>query len=405
MSVKKLWIISEIYYPVKTSTGYYVTEIAEYLAKKGIDVHVICTGATYNEGECSTLLKEETHKGVKIHRVIIANIDKNNFFKRCLRLFLSSFCIFFKILSSVKRGDDLLVVTNPAFLILMMPYVAWQKKIDYTILVHDIFPENLVAIKKLSSSSFAYKLLKRIFDKAYSKACLCISLGRDMNEILASKIHTDTAILQIPIWSENEDVYPLDKNETALCNELSLKEKFIFQFAGNLGHAQGIDNLLDAVRMIDNRNIHFLFIGGGARSSEIASFIRNNENGNVSLIGFQDRSRQNDFLNSCDVGIVTLSDGMYGLGVPSKSYNIMAAGKPILYVGDARSEIALCIDEFHLGWVVEPNNPCALKNMIELIYSNRNNLSSIRDNARTVAEGPFAKKNILERYFKLYAIC
>lgn len=52
---------------------------------------------------------------------------------------------------------------------------------------------------------------------------------------------------------------------------------------------------------------------------------------------FQDRSQQNDFLNACDIGIVTLNDGMYGLGVPSKSYNIWAAGKPILYIGDDNS--------------------------------------------------------------------
>ena len=51
MPPKRLWIISEIYYPVKTSTGYYVTEIAEYLAAKGIEVHVICTTSTYNTGK------------------------------------------------------------------------------------------------------------------------------------------------------------------------------------------------------------------------------------------------------------------------------------------------------------------------------------------------------------------
>lgn len=66
----------------------------------------------------------------------------------------------------------------------MMPLVAWIKGVSYKILVHDIFPENLVAIKRLSSSSFIYKSLKRVFDAAYSKAVLCISIGRDMSEVL-----------------------------------------------------------------------------------------------------------------------------------------------------------------------------------------------------------------------------
>ena len=79
----------------------------------------------------------------------------------------------------------------------------------------------------------------------------------------------------------------------------------------------------------------------------------------------------------------------------------MAAGKPILYIGDDNSEIALCIKEFTLGWIVAPNDPHALKNMIEFIYDNKNNLSSIRNNARTVSDTIFAKDQILERYYTL----
>ncbi|MFR1081867.1 MAG: glycosyltransferase family 4 protein [Bacteroides cellulosilyticus] len=205
----------------------------------------------------------------------------------------------------------------------------------------------------------------------------------------------------IPIWAENRAIYPLDKRDTNLYEKLKLEGKFVFQFAGNLGHAQGIDNLLAAIEKIDVEDIHFLFIGGGAKFDEISSFISHRGQKNVSLLGFQDRSQQNDFLNACDIGIVTLNDGMYGLGVPSKSYNIWAAGKPILYIGDDNSEIALCIKEFTLGWIVSPNDPHALKNMIEFIYDNRNNLSSIRNNARTVSDTIFAKDQILERYYTL----
>ena len=402
MHSKRIWIVSEIYYPVKTSTGYYMTEIAEYLAYRGLDVHVICTNSTYNEGESESITKEEVYKGVHVHRVSTVSIDKNNFLKRILRLSVSSCCLFFRILSSVHNGDRILVVTNPAFLLLIMPFIAWWKKITYTVLVHDIFPENLVAIKKISSLSPVYKCLKFFFDRAYSKSECCISIGRDMSEVLCNKLHMGSNIQLIPIWSQNEEIFPRDKRETSLCKNLLLEDKFVFQFAGNLGHAQGIDNLLEAIDMIDNENIHFLFIGGGAKTSEISSFIKTKCHKNISLVGFQDRSQQDDFLNSCDVGIVTLNDGMFGLGVPSKSYNIMAAGKPILYIGDTNSEIALCIKEYTMGWVVEPNNPYALKNMMEYIYKNRNNLDSIRNNARTTADTVFARTKILEKYYSLF---
>ena len=153
--------------------------------------------------------------------------------------------------------------------------------------------------------------------------------------------------------------------------------------------------------MVENDNIHFLFIGDGAKSNEIVSYIKAGTHKNVSLLGFQDRANQNDFLNACDIGIVTLSDGMFGLGVPSKSYNIMAAGKPILYIGDRNSEIALCIGEYSLGWVVEPDNPKELAKMMEHIFFCKNSLSAIQNNTRMAADTIFAKKRILEEYYKL----
>lgn len=397
---KKVWVISEYYYPIVTSTGYYMTEIAESLAKKELDIHVICTSAKYNETNDYRLNKNEIHNGVTIHRVLVGSIDKNNFVKRTFRLLISSIQLFIKILANVNKKDEVFVVTNPAFLLLFMPIIKSLKKVKYKLLVHDIFPENLSAIGQISSSSLTYKFLKKLFDKAYSKADVCISIGRDMTEIIKRKVENRSLITLIPNWADNKDVFPLSKTDTSTCMALNKENKFIFQFAGNLGHAQGLDNILEAISLIDNSNIHFLFIGGGAKYEIIKEFSNNRDN--VSLLGFQDRSKQSDFLNACDVAIVTLSDGMYGLGVPSKSYNIMAAGKPILMVGEENSEIALCIKEYNLGWIIEPNNPIALKDTFIQIYNDRNNLSTIQHNARQTAETVFAKDIILNKYYQLF---
>ena len=395
---KRLWIVSEFYYPVVTSTGFYMTEISEYLVSKGMDIHVICTGAKYNEIENYHPKKFEIHNGVHIHRVLMAEINKNNFVKRAFRLFLSSIFLAFKILKNVKRGEELLVVTNPAFLLALTPVISFFQGIHYELLVHDIFPESLVAIKKINIFSLGYKILKMIFDKSYVNADLCISIGRDMTEVIKRKTKGKTKVELIPNWADNKEVFPLRKEDTRLYNQLEISG-FIFQFAGNLGYAQGLDNILSAISLVENKNISFLFIGGGAKAEVIKAFGEQKEN--VIYIGFQERSMQKDFLNTCDVAIVTLSDGMYGLGVPSKSYNIMAAGKPILYIGDEKSEIALCIKEYNIGWLVKPDDPYSLKNMIEYIYQNKDSLISIQNNARLVADTVFAKERILNRYYAL----
>lgn len=399
----KVWIVSELYYPIKTSTGYYMTTIAESLAEKNVIVNVITTNATYNIGESPSSIKDEILNGVNVHRILVNDIDKDNSLKRSYRMINLSVRLFFRLLINVKKNDRVLLVTNPAFLILFMPLIKWVKNITYYVLVHDIFPENLHATGKLKSSSLIYKMMKCFFDKAYSKAFKCISIGRDMNKVLFDKMKFNENIELIPSWSEIDNVYPIDKNETNILKEnVALENKFIFQFAGNLGNAQGIDNLLEAIELCEDEHIHFLFIGGGAKYETIARFAK--VHSNVTLLGFRDRSEQNDFLNACDVSIITLADGMLGLGVPSKFYNIIASGKPILNISDKTSEVAMCVDEYGIGWNVQPNCPRMLADTFELIFqtSKVGSLDDKSQKAREVAEKCFAKHVILEKYYQLF---
>jgi len=394
---KKIWIITELYYPTLNSTGYYMTEIAEYLAKNNQDVNVLCSNLTYNTNLVTTI-KNEVRNKVRINRVLLKQIDKNNFIFRILRLTNASIKLFIKSLLLISRKDRVLIVTNPAFLILLMPMLKLIKGIKYDLLVHDIFPENLVAIKKMKSSSLIYKLIKFLFDFSYSKAENCIVIGRDMEKIVKEKIGDKSNITLIPNWAEVDKIFPVNKNDTNMINLLNLQGKFIFQFAGNLGHAQGLKNILDAISLIKNEDLHFLFIGSGAMESEIKLAAKNSLLKNISLIGFQDRSNQNDFLNACDVALITLSDGMLGLGVPSKAYNIMAAGKPILIIADNASEISMCVKEYNLGWIVEPNNPKLLSDTFEMIYKDFSSGKVNIENSRIVAEKYFAKDIILSQY-------
>lgn len=397
--MKKLWIVTEYYYPMVTTTGFYMTEIAEKLAKEGLDVNVICTNARYYDSEIFDYEREELHKGVKIYRIKVDVIDKNSFVKRTWRMLYTSVLIGSEILRRVKQNDKVLLVTNPAFIVAVMPILCLLKKIRYDILVHDIFPENLVAIGKLRKKSFIDRILTWWFNIGYNKSSRCISIGRDMSDILMQKISYLHPIELITNWADTTDVYPINKYLTNLYNKYYNKQ-FVFQFAGNLGYAQGLDNLLDAISLFREENVSFCFVGTGAKAGAIEKFSK--KNSNVVYAGFQERSSQNDFLNACDVSIVTLSEGMYGLGVPSKSYNIMAAGKPILFIGNPNSEIALCIQEHNIGWVVEPNNPKALRDKFEEIYLMRNLLHSWSKRIRDVAVNEYSKEVVLEKYNRLY---
>ena len=78
----------------------------------------------------------------------------------------------------------------------------------------------------------------------------------------------------------------------------------------------------------------------------------------------------------------------------------MATGRPILYIGEEDSEVAINVKKYDIGWVVRPNDPVALKNQIEVIVKERDQLSNKRKKAREVAEKVFGKNVVLEQYYQ-----
>jgi glycosyltransferase involved in cell wall biosynthesis len=178
-----------------------------------------------------------------------------------------------------------------------------------------------------------------------------------------------------------------------------LRDKIVFQYAGNIGRCQGLEELIDVIALCSNPSLHFVFIGEGALKNTLINKTETLNLRNVSFLNSFSRSQQNLFLNACDVAIVSLYDAMLGLGVPSKSYNIMAAGKPILYLGNKNGEIGLVVEEENIGWQFESSQSHEI-----LSFFNHFDKSSIGErgvNARISAELRFAKNHILSKYEQL----
>jgi len=93
-----------------------------------------------------------------------------------------------------------------------------------------------------------------------------------------------------------------------------------------------------------------------------------------------------NFLNACDIALVSLVNGMKGISVPSRIYNILAAGKPIIAITEPSTELALVVEEENIGWIVPPHNPEALVKVIREAYVNKDQLAPMGMRARIAAE-------------------
>lgn len=344
--MKKIFLVSEYILPNQNTTGYLFHKLHENLKKQ--------------YGERLQLIVKEDPDHLIENAILITdvNLNKKQLVQRLIFELIVSFKFLLKLILNVKNNDVVFSGTNPSLLLPVIYFAQKIKKFKWILLIHDVFPENLIAAKILKKNNIFYRSLKYFFDKFYSSADIRIVIGKDMKALVDNKVRTNDSII-IQNWIDHHDIDVHPKIENPIIQQLGWQnDQPIFQFFGNIGRVQGIHNILEAFKLIEkNLRPKILFIGGGVYENELRAELERIKDPNIQYIGSIDQSQKSQGLNAGDIAIVTLADGMLGLGVPSKAYFSMAADKPILAIMEEDSEVARMIQKYEIGWVVAPGNP------------------------------------------------
>ena len=203
----------------------------------------------------------------------------------------------------------------------------------------------------------------------------------------------------IPNWAELEQVEPMPRAENKLLKELNLEDKFVFLYAGNMGYPNDLESFIwCAEKLVEDERFQFIFLGTGVKRGWLEREAAEKRLKNVTIRAPRPRSEQKDFLNACDVALVSLVKQMWGVSMPSRTYNILAAGKPILALTEQDSELALVVSEDEVGWNGLPGEPENLLRMILRIYDERNSLPQMERNARISALEKYSLESAIEKY-------
>jgi glycosyltransferase involved in cell wall biosynthesis len=395
---RRLWVVSELYYPEETSTGYYMTRIAEGLADD-FDVHAVSGFPNY-------LYKEkfapafEIRNQVSIHRLWSTRLDKNRIPLKALNMLTFGIAVLLFGLRRFKRGDRVLVVTTPPTIQFSTAIVSLLKGLGMTLLVHDTYPEILHASGKLSKDSWVYSLLQSVKNWTYKMAEGVIVVGRDMEELASSQTRgLETRIVEIPNWAELETVFPDEHAGRAFRSRNGLTDEFVIMYAGNMGYPNDLETILEAATLLKGDDgIRFVFLGGGAKRDWLEKSVSQLGLRNVSLLPPQPREEQRGFLNSCDIGVVSLVPSMTGVSVPSRTYNLMAAGKPILGIVDPQSEVGRLILEDGLGVLIPHGGSEELADWARKASIEREGIGKMGALARTIVVDRFNQESAIDRY-------
>jgi len=169
-----------------------------------------------------------------------------------------------------------------------------------------------------------------------------------------------------------------------------------------MGRTHGLECIVEAAcRTADRGDVHFLFIGWGAKRRWLEESIRARGLQNVTVLPYLPREELAISLNACDLAVISFVPGMIGSSVPGRMYNIMAAGKPIVAVAEPESELALVVKEEGIGWVVPPGDSARLVEAILEAKASSSLIAEMGARARALVETKYSVERVLEQYAQL----
>lgn len=391
-------IASELMYPELTSTGFYISAIARSVAAVA-PVTVICGQPTY-AARGLRVPREEVWEGVHIHRCRGTTFDKNRATGRLANMATLGLSAFVTALGTLRRGDVAIVVTNPPVLPALVAVACWWRGAACVPVIHDQYPDLLIAAANLDERSIVVRLLRAANRWLFRVARRIVVVGRDQRVRLERTYPEATGRVDVcPNWAEADTVTPAARDGNPLLEALGLTDAFVVLYAGNLGRPQELATLVaGAEQLAADPRFHLLVVGDGARRGWLAEAVRASGLRNVTLLGPRPRHEQQAFLNACDLGLVTLVSGMWGVSVPSRLYNLLAAGKPILGVVEPGSEVDLVIREEGVGWSTPPGDVAAFVAAVRDAAADRARLRAMGVKARAAAERAYAGPPSLQYY-------
>ena len=300
--------------------------------------------------------------------------------------------------STIGAGTDLNVfLTQPPLFYVWGRALQALRRQPYVLVLMDLYPWLAVQAGVLRPNTRLAARLEDAARKALRGARRVIVIGRCMEERVVSLGVESDRIERIHNFVDETAIYPVERLENPLRHELGLQDQFVVMYSGNLGVSHWFDDLLEVADMLSTeRDIVFLFAGRGSRRGEVETAARRLPN--IRLIDHQPAAQLSYSLGIGDVHFVSVRQGFEGLVVPSKAYGIFAAGRPTIYQGSARGEVARLINEHNLGMVIPQGEPRALASAIlDLRNSESTRLAQGRCARQLVCEQA-TRKQALEQY-------
>jgi colanic acid biosynthesis glycosyl transferase WcaI len=392
----KIWIHTMYFLPEFGSAPILMDELATYLASRGHDVEVITTvpRPPHHKPYRGRIFTHERRNGYSIKRW------RTNFTVHHIgRLVAWSIYTFFTMfnLFRVRRNDVLFLRLPPLQLGVTGILGKKWRKAKVLLNVQDIHPDLSIEsglLRNPQAIKQALKFEKWIYD--HSENILVISQGFKDN--LVGKGVPGKKVDIIPNWVDTGFLKPFPK-DNPLARKYNLMDKFVIMYSGtiSISSINTLENIMECASILKkNKKFVFVIVGEGLKKPELKAKAESLKLDNVLFLPFQPYEDLPALLGCSDVLLVPLDKEKSLLSVPSKLYNFMAAGRPIMGLAHKDSEVRALIEETGCGVCVSPEDIPAIAAALEDLEGNRERSSAMAENARKYAVEHYAKDQVLE---------
>jgi glycosyltransferase involved in cell wall biosynthesis len=384
---QRLVVVSEYYAPDPSTTSEIITTIAAHLAKEMPVVVLSGTaGSAYAgvEGRPTVveISKRATEKGALVRRAVAETMF-------ALRTFLL-------LLRTLNPGDVVLTVTAP----FMLPYAVVAatrlRRAQSILIMHDFYPDVLILTGFLKQASLPSRMIHTFNVIMFRTLGAVVIIGQETEPLLLRyKGMTRDKIHLIPNWAT------LDAGVRPITEANRFRQphggRFVVGLSGNLGFTHDPDVVFEAARRLQGEpSIHFLLSGWGIGFARLQQLQADARLTNVTLLDRVPADDLGDLLAAADAWIIPYRANVAGVSVPSRLYNLLAVGRPILIVSDANADAAQLVRGHDIGWVTSPGDAQGLAATIRQAAS-ADDIDQRRQRAAEVAT-QFSMEAAMTRY-------
>ncbi len=393
----RIVFVNRFYWPDESATGQLLTDLAEHMASKGARVTVVTSRLRYSSDD-EILSGADEKNGVSIERIWTTSFDRSSIVGRLMDLVTFNVSAMIKLIR-ILRTDDLVVAkTDPPFLQLFAWFAAWLRRAKLVNWCQDLFPEVAYALIKKSYLQRSQNLLSAFRNHALRQADYTVAVSKEMRHTLVKQGIDRDRVLVINNWCDHE-IRPIPKEENTLRKKWQLQDDFIIGYSGNLGRAHVPESIFRLVRELAGiPRLKLLFIGAGHGMNWLRQECRDENLSHVVFKPYQPRQDLSLSLSTPDVHLISLERGCQNYIAPSKFYGVLAAGRPIAFVGEANSDMAKDIRRSRFGVTLGLDCAGDWRRAVLDVMQNRDELSAMARNARQAYEWRFRPSSSLEAW-------